>query len=57
MDSIAIANSMLKLCENPNLIKEFGKVGRSRVERCYGYDKMINSYLNAYKEAMEKWQA
>lgn len=55
MDSIGIANGMFELCSNKELIQKFGEAGYNRVKRCYGYDKMISNYLNAYKEAEEKW--
>jgi glycosyltransferase involved in cell wall biosynthesis len=56
MDSIELANSMFKLCNDKEMLIKFGETGCDRVKRCYGYDKMIFNYLNAYKEAEEKWQ-
>lgn len=56
MDSVAIANSMFKLCKSKELIIEFGKVGQERVRKYYGYEKMLNNYYNAYKEAIKRWQ-
>lgn len=56
MDSVGIANAMLRLCQDKNLRLEFGELGQKRVREHYGYDKMLNNYSNAYKEAIKKWQ-
>lgn len=56
MDSVAIADSMFKLCSDKDLILEMGKIGQERVERYYGYQKMLDNYANSYKEALKKWQ-
>lgn len=56
MDSVAIADSMLKLCNDKKLISRMGKVGQERVEKNYGYQKMLNNYAKSYKEAIKRWQ-
>lgn len=57
MDSVAIANSMLKLCRDKDLILEYGEIGQIRARDYYGYEKMLNNYALSYKEAIRKWQA
>ena len=56
MDSFGIANSMLKLCEDKELIKKFGDNGQKRVKNYYGYQKMLNNYKKSYEEAIKRWQ-
>lgn len=56
MDSVALADSMLKFCLDKELILEYGENGRLRAKEHYGYDKMLNNYSLAYKEAIKRWQ-
>lgn len=56
MDSFGIANSMLKLCKDKDLIVKLGKNGQKRVKNYYGYQKMLDNYKKSYEEAIRKWQ-
>ncbi len=56
-----LADAMLTLCQNPELRREMGVVGRQRVNALYGHEQMIDAYTKIYEKAESiaagKWQA
>ena len=48
-----LANSMEKLCVDKALRREMGENGQKRVLARYTLDKMLNSYHEIYREALE----
>ena len=48
-----LANSMEKLCMDKALRREMGENGKKRVLARYTLDKMLNSYHEIYREALE----
>jgi len=65
MHQTALAEAMLELCGNAALRKQMGQNGQRRAAALYGYERMLNKYLNIYQDAAsvstwrwnaQKWQ-
>ncbi|MFD0991209.1 glycosyltransferase [Mariniflexile jejuense] len=49
-----MANYMIKLCENPEMAKEFGLNGRKHIEENYNQKKQLTKLFNLANEAINK---
>lgn len=56
-----LADAMLTLCQNAELRRQMGEIGRRRVKALYGHEQMIDAYTKIYETAGSiaagKWQA
>jgi rhamnosyl/mannosyltransferase len=52
-DSVAIANAVIKLANNPDLLSAMGCAGRQRVELVYDKSVVIPQFIKIFKECMD----
>lgn len=52
--SVALADSILQLADNPELRREMGEKGRRRIERSFSWEHSVPKFLAAYKHALMK---
>jgi glycosyltransferase involved in cell wall biosynthesis len=57
MNPSAMAECMIRLCNDRNLCRQMGENGRRRVIAFHTQDNMVESYVSAYQEVMASWQA
>ena len=55
MNVSEIAGAMIKLAENPQLVKEMGEIGYKRVVKSYQIEQMKENYKGIYKELGQKY--
>lgn len=49
-----LAETLIKLVENPELRRQYGKAGREKVLREYDWSKNIETLLNVYQQVVKK---
>ena len=49
-DSRSLAQAMIKLLENPELIRQMGRAGRQRIESDFDVRAITHKYLALYRE-------
>ena len=55
MNVSEIAEAMIKLAENPQLVREMGEIGYKRVVKSYRIEQMKETYEGIYKELGQKY--
>ncbi|ABM19689.1 glycosyltransferase family 4 protein [Marinobacter nauticus] len=51
-DSVALANAIQRLIENPDLRRKMGKAGRELAEEAFSIDQIVEQHLKIYDEVM-----
>lgn len=51
-DSVALANAIQKLIENPRLRNTIGKAGRVLAEEVFAIDRIVAQHMNIYREVL-----
>lgn len=54
MNSEAMAQAILRLMQDPDLIAKMGQAGRKRVEAYYSREGMLNAFRNIYRDLGEE---
>lgn len=53
-DNIELSNKLKFLIENPKLRKKIGENGRTLIEQKYSWDKIVNQYIQLYKQTINQ---
>ncbi|PIR14016.1 glycosyl transferase family 1 [Candidatus Falkowbacteria bacterium CG11_big_fil_rev_8_21_14_0_20_39_10] len=51
-DVVDLGKKMEHLLENPELVKEIGRVGKARVKKYYNWEDIVDDIINVYKNVL-----